>query len=111
MSQKKIFPVSPLSERTRRPSHPGGIIKRMHLELGITISSLSESLGVARKTLSKIINERGSVTPEMSLRLAKAFKTSPDLWLNLQKNYDLWGLLHDKDAQWKNAHPVQLETN
>ena len=110
MSQQKTFPVSPLSERKRRPSHPGGIIKQMHLELGITISSLSESLGVARKTLSKIINERGAVTPEMSLRLAKSLNTSPELWLNLQKNYDLWGLLHDKDAEWKNAHPVQLKT-
>jgi addiction module HigA family antidote len=109
MSQNQTFPVSPLSERTRKPSHPGGIIKRMHLDLGITITSLSESLGVARKTISKIVNERGSVTPEMALRLAKSFKTSPDLWLNLQKNYDLWGLLHDKNAEWKSAHPVKVE--
>jgi addiction module HigA family antidote len=48
------------------------------------------SLGVSRKTLSKIINERGIITPEMALRLLRAFETTPDLWLNLQKSYDLW---------------------
>jgi len=47
-------------------------------------------LGVSRKTISKLINERGSVTPEMALRLSRAFKTTPQLWLNLQQNYDLW---------------------
>ena len=40
--------------------------------------------------MSKIINERGSITPDMALRLSKAFDTSAELWLNLQTNYDLW---------------------
>ena len=75
----------------RRPTHPGNIIKEDYLiPLSITIKDMADTLGVSRKTLSKIINERGSITPDMSLRLARAFDTSPDLWLNLQKNYDLW---------------------
>ena len=45
---------------------------------------------MSRKTISKLLNERGSVTPEMALRLSRAFKTTPQLWLNLQQNYDLW---------------------
>ncbi len=75
----------------RRPTHPGNIIKEDYLlPLSITIKDMAESLGVSRKTLSKIINERGAITPEMALRLSRAFDTTPDFWLNLQKNFDLW---------------------
>ncbi len=77
--------------RKRPPTHPGGILKRHYIEpLSLTISNLSVSLGVSRKTLSKVVNEHGSITPNMALRLAKAFNTTPELWLNLQQNYDLW---------------------
>jgi antitoxin HigA-1 len=75
----------------RKPTHPGVIIKKDYLEpLSISIKDIAEILGVSRKTLSKIINGRGSITPDMALRLSMAFDTTPDLWLNLQKNYDLW---------------------
>jgi len=47
-------------------------------------------IGVSRKTLSKILNGSALVTPDMASRLSRAFDTTPDLWLNLQKNYDLW---------------------
>jgi addiction module HigA family antidote len=75
----------------RAPNHPGGILKRLYLEpLNLSIVELAEAIGVARKTISKIVNERGAVTPDMALRLSIAFKTTPQLWLNLQQNYDLW---------------------
>ncbi len=75
----------------RQPTHPGGILKRHYLEpLSLTITEVADGIGVSRKTLSKIINERGSITPDMALRLSKAFNTSAKLWLNLQTNYDLW---------------------
>jgi addiction module HigA family antidote len=51
---------------------------------------MASTLGVSRKTLSKIINERGAITPDMALRLGRAFDTTPELWMNLQKSYDLW---------------------
>jgi len=90
----------------RKPTHPGNIIKEDYLKiLSITIKDLSESLGVSRKTLSKIINERGSVTPDMALRLSRAFDTSPLLWLNLQKNYDLWSA-EATSNEWQNVQPV-----
>jgi len=77
--------------RIRKPTHPGGILKRHYLEpLSLTISKVAEDLRVSRKTLSKIINEKGSITPDMALRLSKAFNTTPELWLNMQTNYDLW---------------------
>ena len=92
--------------RKRAPNHPGGIISRQYLEpLGLTVSELAKTLGVSRKTVSKIINERGSVSADMALRLSKAFNTTPQLWLNLQQNYDLWHAAQDSD-QWKKVRAV-----
>jgi len=73
------------------PVHPGEILKEMYLDpLGITITALAANLGVARKTISQLINGHMGVSAEMALRLAKAFNTTPELWLNLQRNFDLW---------------------
>lgn len=87
--------------RKRQPTHPGGILKRHYMEpLTLTISGLAGVLGISRKTLSKIVNEHGSITPEMALRLSKAFKTTPEMWLNLQQNYDLWRASR-KSEDWR----------
>lgn len=73
------------------PSHPGGVLKRLYLEpLKLTVVDLARALGVSRKSVSKLINQRGRVTPQMALRLSVAFQTTPQLWLNLQQNHDLW---------------------
>lgn len=73
------------------PIHPGEILKEMYLDpLGITITALAENLGVVRKTISQLINGHMGVSAEMAIRLAKAFNTTPDVWLNMQRNYDLW---------------------
>ena len=88
--------------RKRKPTHPGGILRRHYLEpLSLTISQVADEIGVSRKTLSKIANERGAVTPEMALRLSKAFDTSPELWLNLQTNHDLW-VASQRSVDWRN---------
>ncbi len=94
----------------RQPTHPGNIIKEDYLKpLSIKVQDMASNLGISRKTLSKIINERGSVTPDMALRLSRAFDTTPELWLNLQKNYDLWHAAHDSKA-WKSVKPVYHAT-
>lgn len=93
--------------RTRPPAHPGGILKRHYLEpLGIGVSRAALALGVSRKTLSKILNERGAVTPEMALRLSRAFRTTPELWLNLQRNYDLWQVAH-RSERWRQVSAIE----
>ncbi|MCL6755395.1 HigA family addiction module antidote protein, partial [Nostoc sp. CCCryo 231-06] len=75
----------------RKPRHPGALIKRQYLEpLKMTNTQLAEILDVSRKTVSEIVNEQAGVSPTMALRLAIAFQTTPELWLNLQQNYDLW---------------------
>ncbi|GBE06446.1 MAG TPA: addiction module antidote protein, HigA family [Nitrospirae bacterium] len=87
--------------RKRLPAHPGGILKRHYLDpLSLSISELAKILGVSRKTVSKIVNEHGSITPDMALRLSKAFKTTPELWLTLQQTHDLWQASH-KSNDWK----------
>ena len=97
--------------RKRQPAHPGRILRNQHLDpLSMTITELSNVLEVSRKTVSKIINERGSITPDMALRLSRAFDTSPDLWLNLQKNYDLWHAFHNSD-DWKRVQLVKTATH
>jgi addiction module HigA family antidote len=91
---------------TRCPVHPGNIIKEDYLiPLSITIKGMAETLSVSRKTLSKIVNARGSVTPDMALRLSRAFDTTPDFWLNLQQNYDLWQA-EMGSQEWKKVKPV-----
>lgn len=73
------------------PRHPGEILKEMYLEpMNITITQVAESLNVARRTVSLIINGHSGISAEMALRLAKAFDTTPELWLNTQRSYDLW---------------------
>jgi len=84
----------------RKPTHPGVIIKEDYLEpLSLTITQMAEIIGTSRKTVSKIINQKGSVTPDMALRLSRAFDTSPELWINLQRNYDLWRA-RNESSEW-----------
>lgn len=77
------------------PAHPGELIREtlegLQEETGkrLTVEQVATGLGTTRKTLSAIINCKQSVSPEMALRLSKAFNTSPEFWLHVQENYDL----------------------
>lgn len=98
-----------MNKMKRKPTHPGKIIQEDYLKpLSITITEMASKLGVSRKTLSKIINERGAITPDMSLRLSRAFDTTPDLWMNLQKNYDLWQA-ENLSKEWQRVKPLSLQ--
>ena len=75
----------------RSPSHPGEILKTMYMDpLGVTVTRTAEALGVTRKHVSAIVNGRAPVTPDMAMRLAGVFGTDPEIWVNLQAQYDLW---------------------
>ena len=77
----------------RNPAHPGEVLRELYLEpLGISITDAAKALGVTRKHVSAIVNARISVSPDMALRLAAAFDTAPELWLNMQAQYDLWSI-------------------
>jgi addiction module HigA family antidote len=95
-----------MRERKRPPIHPGRILKNQHLiPLSISLTDLAKILGVSRKTISKIVNERGAITPDMALRLSRAFNTTPDLWLGLQQEYDLWHAMNDS-KEWRQVKAV-----
>ena len=73
------------------PPHPGEVIREFCLEpLSLTVTRAAAGLGVSRKTLSELLNGRSGVSPEMAIRLAKAFGGSPESWLRQQMHYDLW---------------------
>ena len=73
------------------PPHPGEFIRETYIEpFDISIRSLAENLDVAASTLARIVSESSAVSPEMALRLSKALGRSPESWLAMQDNYDLW---------------------
>ncbi len=74
----------------KNPPHPGRSIKDACLEpLGLSVTEGAEVLGVARHTLSRVINGQAGISPEMAIRLEKAFGGSADSWLRMQAAYDL----------------------
>lgn len=75
--------------RMHNPPHPGEVIREF---LGnMSVSAAAEHLGVGRVTLSRVLNGKAAVSPEMAVRLAGAFGTSsPEVWLGMQAQYDLW---------------------
>lgn len=95
-----------MNTRMHNPPHPGEILSGLHMEpLGLTQVEVAQRLGVDRKTLSRLINGHTSVSVEMAMRLGKAFNTSPDLWLNIQKSYDLWHAEHDHKVDVSKIKP------
>ncbi|GAC19671.1 HigA family addiction module antitoxin [Paraglaciecola arctica] len=92
------------------PAHPGEIIKELVIEsLGLTITDVASHLDVSRKTLSKVLNTRGSVTPVMAVRLELAFgKPSADHWLRLQNAYDLWQTRQQKESLHVSPYNFQV---
>jgi antitoxin HigA-1 len=73
----------------KNPPHPGGIVKDCIEELGLSVTDAAKVLDVTRPTLSRVINEKSAISPEMAIRLAKAFGSTAEMWLRLQTAYDL----------------------
>ena len=73
-----------------RPAHPGEVLREMYIEpLDLTVTETARALGITRKALSELVNMRSGISTTMALRLSKAFGTTPELWLNMQRNFDL----------------------
>ncbi len=74
------------------PAHPGEILKELVMvPLGLSVTEAARHLGVSRKSLSKVLNGRGAITPEMAVRLEMTFgKPNAAHWLRLQNACDLW---------------------
>ncbi len=73
------------------PPHPGELVKEDCLDaLGLSVTQGAKVLGVTRQTLSNLVNQHAGMSPEMAVRLEKAFGGDAETWLRLQMNYDLW---------------------
>ena len=82
--------------RGMKPPHPGSMIRDImegiKEETGnsLTITTVAKGLGVTRNTVSAILNERQGISSEMAIRLSRAFGSTPEFWLKLQRDYELW---------------------
>lgn len=80
------------------PPHPGEVIRELCLTpLGLTVTAAAKWLGVSRNTFSGLINGKFGISPEMAIRLSKAFGGSAESWLTQQMQYDLWQVQQQTD--------------
>lgn len=81
----------------KNPPHPGRIVRQDCIEpLGLTITEAAKALGVTRQALNNLVNAKAGISPEMAVRLSKAFGGSAEMWLRLQANYDLAQVRQDE---------------
>ena len=94
--------------RMKNPPHPGQHVLKDCLEpLGLSITKGAEHLGVSRLALSNLVNGKNGISPEMAIRLSKAFGGRPDVWLGMQMDYDL--AQAEKNATKIKVKPVRLQ--
>ncbi|HEX9759789.1 MAG TPA: HigA family addiction module antitoxin [Candidatus Acidoferrales bacterium] len=94
--------------RTLRPVHPGEVLREEFLNpLGLNPHKLALALRVSAPSVYEIVREERAISPEMALRLARYFGTTPEFWLNLQTRYDL-ELARDKGLRRveREVHPL-----
>ncbi|MGQ3892847.1 HigA family addiction module antitoxin [Legionella sp. CNM-4043-24] len=73
------------------PPHPGEFIRKTYIEpLNISLRAAALSLDVSPSTFSRLVKGEADLSPEMALRLSKAFGRSPESWMQMQSNYELW---------------------
>lgn len=79
-----------LGVRMRSPAHPGGFVRSEIIEpLGLSVTDAAKVLGVTRPALSALLNERAKLSPDMALRIEKAFAVSMDTLMRMQNSYDI----------------------
>ncbi|HBB96683.1 MAG TPA: addiction module antidote protein, HigA family [Blastocatellia bacterium] len=102
-------------QRKVRPTHPGAILSNMLEELSEEangqVSSLSQRevpkrLGVSPRVVNDLIHGRRAVTADIAIRLSRVFKTTPDIWMNLQKAVDLWDAAQANKNQYAKLRPI-----
>lgn len=100
-----------LRNKNRKPTHPGAILREDVLPaLKMTQMEFAELLGVSRLSVSDLLHEKRSLSPEMAVRVGKLLNTSPESWLRMQEAVDLWSVQQDPDkfAAVKPLNKLQL---
>ena len=102
-------------QRKIRPTHPGTILRHMLEELAaddkgrvssLTRKRLANRLGVSQRAVNELIQERRPISADMAIRLSRVFKTTPDIWMNLQKAVDLWDAAQANKNQYAKLRPI-----
>ena len=78
-----------MASRMKNPPHPGGLIKDNIEEYGLSVAEAAEGLGVTRQQLYRVLRGENGISPEMAVRLEKAFGGAADFWLRMQMSFDL----------------------
>ncbi|MEQ8363047.1 MAG: HigA family addiction module antitoxin [Cyclobacteriaceae bacterium] len=88
------------------PPHPGEILREEYLiPLNLTVTDFAKKLGVSRKNLSTILNEKTGISAEMAIRLSKSLNTTPELWIGMQMEYELaLAMKKEKDLKVEKVH-------
>lgn len=95
------------NNRKDRPTHPGALLREEVLPMaGINQTELARMIGVSRRTVNEIVQERRGMTADMAHRLARVFGTSPDVWLNMQTAVDIWDTLEANREKYENIKPL-----
>jgi addiction module HigA family antidote len=90
------------------PPHPGRILKDVLPEIPMTVTEFAAHIGVSRVALSRVINERAGITPEMSIKLSEAFaQGQPNLWFLMQNDHDFWHAAHSRKR--KKVRPLKIK--
>lgn len=85
--------------KDRPPTHPGVMLREEFLEpLRMTQTELADRIRVSYPRVNEIVNGKRGITPDTALRLARLFGTTPEFWLNGQRNWDLWQAMHAPEA-------------
>jgi addiction module HigA family antidote len=97
-----------LNGRKRRPTHPGEVLREDVLpETGLTQGEFARLIGVSRRTVNEILQEKRPVTVDMAHRLARVLNTSPDVWLGLQQDVDLWDAMEANRDVYRQIKPLK----
>lgn len=99
-----------MAERRKKlpPTHPGELLRDEIIPAsGLTQERLATLLGVSRRTVNEILREKRSVSADMAHRLARLFDTTPDFWLGLQQDVDLWRAAKSGNPQYRKIKPLR----
>ncbi|HET9530317.1 MAG TPA: HigA family addiction module antitoxin [Blastocatellia bacterium] len=98
-----------MKKRQRQPTHPGAILREDILpEVKLSQTELANRLGVSRRTVNEIVNERRPVTTDMALRLACIFNTTPSFWLNMQLAFNIYEALREHRNEYGRIKPLAV---
>ncbi|HXK61931.1 MAG TPA: HigA family addiction module antitoxin [Acidobacteriota bacterium] len=90
------------------PTHPGQLLREEILPAtNLTQGALAKQLGVSRRTINEIVREKRSVSADMAHRLARLFDTTPEFWLGLQQDVDLWAAQQAREREYARIKPLR----